>query len=172
MKKILVLSFAMLLCVMCVFVGCSSNEGDNDTTTDEVTTNANTTDEDTTVEDTTAEDTTEANTSDEANDSEEGGASENSALAAYAQGQEAFYEAVNNELLSVHCLARGNSLVYTYNISTVTDAAGAEEYLSYSLESTYSAMLSVVRLEVPDCESIIVEILDQSGNVLASKSYT
>lgn len=171
MKKILVLSFAMLLCVMCVFVGCSSNEGDNDTTTDEVTTNANTTGEDTTAEDTTAEDTTEADTTDEANDSEEGGASENSALVAYAQEQETGFEEGNSDLASIHCLARGNSLVYTYSVATVTDASGAELYIS-TLDSMYSAMLSLVQLEVPDCESVIVEILDQSGNVLASKSYT
>ena len=181
MKKLFVLSLAMLLCVMCVFVGCSKEEGDAEETTDEAvttvaddTTDDDTTEADTTAADTTEEDTTEADTTADAGDSEDGdtAAGDGSALAAYAQEQEAMYEATNTDFMSVHCLVRGNSLVYTYNMSTVTDAAGAEQYLSSSLDSIYSALLSVVQLAAPECDSIVVEVLDQSGSVLASKTYT
>lgn len=181
MKKIFVLSVAMLLCVACIFAGCSKEEeGDAKETTEAVTTvadettEAETTEADTTAADTTEEDTTEADTTADAGDSEDGdtAAGDGSALAAYAQEQEAMYEATNTDFLSVHCLVRGNSLVYTYNMSSVTDTAGAEQYLSSSLDSIYSALLSVVQLAAPECDSIVVEVLDQSGSVLASKTYT
>ena len=181
MKKIFVMSVAMLLCVACIFAGCSKEEaGDAKETTEAVTTvadettEAETTEADTTAADTTEEDTTEADTTADAGDSEDGdtAAGDSSALAAYAQEQEAMYEATNTDFMSVHCLVRGNSLVYTYNMSTVTDAAGAEQYLSSSLDSIYSALLSVVQLAAPECDSIVVEVLDQSGSVLASKTYT
>ena len=180
MKKIFVLSVAMLLCVACIFAGCSKEEeGDAKETTEAVTTEADetteaeTTEADTTAADTTEEDTTEADTTADAGDSEDGdtAAGDGRARAAYAQEQEAEFEDGNNALASIHCLARGNSLVYTYSTAAVTDAAGAELYIS-TLDSMYSVMLPAVQLDVPECDSIVVEVLDQSGSVLASKTYT
>lgn len=179
MKKFFVLSMALLLCVMSVFVGCTKEEVKDEETTAETTaeetTAENTTAQDTTAEDTTAENAdtsadagTTADTSDGAGTN--GSTEENAALAAFAAEQQKPFDAVQSELYSVSCSARGNALVYSYKYAVI-DAATAQATLNNTLDATYASMLTAVQLTVPSCESIIVEILDQSGTVLASKTY-
>ncbi len=172
MKKIFVLSMALLLCVMSVFVGCSKEETEDKDTTAETTaeTTADTTAEDTTAEDadTSADDETTADTSGEAKDS--GSTEENAALVAYAKEQQKALDAAPVEGATIACTARGNALVYSYTYEIEMNATAAQTALD-ALDSTYSSMLTLVQITVPTCESIIIEFLDQSGNVLASKTY-
>jgi len=39
------------------------------------------------------------------------------------------------------------------------------------MESQYATMLSTVQTAVPSCESIIIEILDKDGSVMADTEY-
>lgn len=121
MKKIFALSMALLLCSMCIFVGCSSKDG--------------------------------------------------TALADYAEEQQKALDAAAVDGMTIKCTARDNSLVFSYTYESDLITKESAQTALDSLDSTYSAMLSTVQGAVPGCESVIIEILDQDGSVLADKEY-
>lgn len=70
---------------------------------------------------------------------------------------------------------RDNSLAYVYQFTTdVGDAetikSGLEQSMS-AMEETFNTLLSQVKAEVAETESMIVEYLDKDGNVLLSKEF-
>lgn len=97
-------------------------------------------------------------------------ANSSAALTEYAKKQNDVVGIANSDALTVQCTARGTSLVYTYTYGIDMDSATAQKSLD-SLNSTYSSMLSLVKLTVKDCTSIIVEIKGKSGTVIATKEY-
>lgn len=72
-------------------------------------------------------------------------------------------------------LARGNSLVYSCQYTMdIGDTDLIKSTLDSSLDassSTYESVLSLLKLQVPSAESVIVEYLDMDGNVITSKEY-
>ena len=81
------------------------------------------------------------------------------------------------DMLDIDITARGNSLVYSfkYNIDTSSadkdSMAAALESALDSMSSTFTSILSALQKEVPEAESVIVEYLDNTGNVIVSKEF-
>lgn len=80
------------------------------------------------------------------------------------------------DTMDIKISARGNSLVYSYQykIDLGMDNEVAAESLSSSMdavESTFTSVLSELQKAVPGAESIIVEHLDNAGNVITSKEF-
>mgnify|MGYP002529432244 CR=1 FL=1 len=70
---------------------------------------------------------------------------------------------------------RGNSLAYVYQFTTdvgdtETIKSGLEQSMS-AMEETFNTLLSQVKEEVSETESMIVEYLDMDGNVIYSKEF-
>ena len=99
---------------------------------------------------------------------------------------EAFIESIQDSIdgvsdslessgLKLEVVARGNSLVYSYQYTVdVGDTSAVKDALEQSMEgvaSTFESILSALKLAVPDAESVIVEYLDQGGNLILSKEY-
>lgn len=99
---------------------------------------------------------------------------------------EAFIESIQDQIdgikdslessgMKLDVLARGNSLVYSYQYTMdVGDTSLLKEPLEKAMEgfnSTFESILSALKLTVPDAESVIVEYLDQDGNLILSKEY-
>ncbi len=111
---------------------------------------------------------------------------ETEAPAADGTEMEAFIESIQDQIDSVkdslessgmklEVLARGNSLVYSYQFTIdVGDTSLLKDGLEQGMESaasTFENVLSMLKLAVSDAESVIVEYLDQDGNVIASKEF-
>lgn len=77
--------------------------------------------------------------------------------------------------INMDILARGNSLVYSCQYTMdIGDTDLIKSTLDSSLDassSTYESVLSLLKLQVPSAESVIVEYLDMDGNVITSKEY-
>ena len=121
MKKILAFSMVLLLCSMCIFVGCSSKDSN--------------------------------------------------ALAEYAEEQQKALDAAAIDGITIKCTARDNSLVFSYSYESDLITKDTAQTALDSMESQYATMLSSVQTAVPSCESIIIEILDKDGNVMADTEY-
>jgi len=121
MKKILAFSMVLLLCSMCIFVGCSSKDSN--------------------------------------------------ALAEYAEEQQKALDAAAIEGITVKCTARDNSLVFSYSYESDLITKETAQTALDAMESQYATMLSTVQTAVPSCESIIIEILDKDGSVMADTEY-
>ena len=121
MKKILAVSLGLLLCSMCIFVGCSSKDSN--------------------------------------------------ALAEYAEEQQKALDAAAIEGITVKCTARDNSLVFSYSYESDLITKETAQTALDAMESQYATMLSTVQTAVPSCESIIIEILDKDGSVMADTEY-
>ncbi len=121
MKKILAFSMVLLLCSMCIFVGCSSKDSN--------------------------------------------------ALAEYAEEQQKALDAAAIDGMTIKCTARDNSLVFSYSYESDLITKDTAQTALDSMESQYATMLSSVQTAVPSCESIIIEILDKDGNVMADTEY-
>ncbi|GFI55470.1 hypothetical protein IMSAG013_00514 [Clostridiales bacterium] len=121
MKKILAFSMVLLLCSMCIFVGCSSKDSN--------------------------------------------------ALAEYAEEQQKALDAAAIDGMTIKCTARDNSLVFSYSYESDLITKDNAQTALDSMESQYATMLSSVQTAVPSCESIIIEILDKDGNVMADTEY-
>jgi hypothetical protein len=72
-------------------------------------------------------------------------------------------------------LARGNSLVYSYQYTVdFGDTSALKEALDQALTSqadSFQDLLSSLKSAVPDAESIIVEYLDLNGNIITSREF-
>ena len=121
MKKVLAFSMVLLLCSMCIFVGCSSKDSN--------------------------------------------------ALADYAKEQQKQLDAAAVEGMTIKCTARDNSLVFSYSYESDLITKEIAQTTLDSMESSYSTMLSAVQTVVPSCDSIIIEILDKDGSVMADTEY-
>ena len=121
MKKILAFSMVLLLCSMCIFVGCSSKDSN--------------------------------------------------ALAEYAEEQQKALDAAAIDGMTIKCTARDNSLVFSYSYESDLITKDVAQTTLDAMESQYNAMLSTVQAVVPSCESVIIEILDKDGNVMADTEY-
>ena len=97
----------------------------------------------------------------------------------YIEKEKASLDALSSSYTSLglktNIYAKGNSLVYSYQYTT---DIGSNDFLKESLNSTleslsstYDSLLSMMKIQVPNAESIIVEYLDIDGNVIASKEY-
>ena len=98
----------------------------------------------------------------------------NSALENQAQIDE-MSSAMEGQGMKISVEVRGNSLAYVYQFTTdVGDAetikSGLEQSMS-AMEETFNTLLSQVKAEVAETESMIVEYLDKDGNVLLSKEF-
>lgn len=113
--------------------------------------------------------------------------SETSAAAAGETTLEEYLEANREELneamgsleddgTNMQILARGNSLVYSYQYTTdVGDTAALKAVMDEmmdSLSSMFEVVLGAIQQEVPSAESVIVEFLTQDGELITSKEYT
>lgn len=83
--------------------------------------------------------------------------------------------AMEGQGMKISVEVRGNSLAYVYQFTTdVGDAetikSGLEQSMS-AMEETFNTLLSQVKAEVAETESMIVEYLDKDGNVLLSKEF-
>ncbi len=121
MKKILAFSMVLLLCSMCIFVGCSSKDSN--------------------------------------------------ALAEYAEEQQKALDAAAIDGMTIKCTARDNSLVFSYSYESDLITKETAQTALDAMESQYATMLSTVQTAVPSCESIIIEILDKDGSVMADTEY-
>ncbi len=121
MKKILAFSMVLLLCSMCIFVGCSSKDSN--------------------------------------------------ALAEYAEEQQKALDAAAIDGMTIKCTARDNSLVFSYSYESDLITKETAQTALDAMESQYATMLSTVQTAVPSCESIIIEILDTDGSVMADTEY-
>jgi len=111
----------LILCSMCIFVGCSSKDSN--------------------------------------------------ALAEYAEEQQKALDAAAIEGITVKCTARDNSLVFSYSYESDLITKETAQTALDAMESQYATMLSTVQTAVPSCESIIIEILDKDGSVMADTEY-
>lgn len=77
--------------------------------------------------------------------------------------------------MNIEILARGNSLVYSYQYTTdVGDAAQVKPLLDEamdSLGSVFESSLSSIKLVVPSTESVVVEYLTKDGDLITSKEF-
>lgn len=121
MKKILAFSMVLLLCSMCIFVGCSSKDSN--------------------------------------------------ALAEYAEEQQKALDAAAIDGMTIKCTTRDNSLVFSYSYESDLITKETAQTALDAMESQYATMLSTVQTAVPSCESIIIEILDKDGSVMADTEY-
>lgn len=165
MKKALTLTMAALLCVASLtFLASCTTGGDNSSNSVEDSSNSSSS-----VEDNSDSSASDSSTSD-SSASDSSASAGDDAITAFAKEQDDLLASSSTEMMEIHCLARGKSLVYTYTYDIDLDAATAQTSLD-GLESTYSTLLSTVQLAVPDCESIIIEILGKDGSVLATSEF-
>ena len=103
----------------------------------------------------------------------------NSALEEYISENQAQIDEMSSAMegqgMKISVEVRGNSLAYVYQFTTdVGDAetikSGLEQSMS-EMEETFNTLLSQVKAEVAETESMIVEYLDKDGNVLLSKEF-
>ena len=102
------------------------------------------------------------------------------------QAMEAFIANIQDEIddmtaslqesgMNLKVVARGNSLAYVYQYNTdLGDTSLVKDALEQSLDSmasVFTSVLSSLKEAVPDAESVIVEYLDQDGNVIVSKEF-
>lgn len=77
--------------------------------------------------------------------------------------------------LKIEVVARGNSLVYSYQYTIDLDdlsavRAALEESMD-AVSSTFENVLDQLQSAVPDAESVIVEYLSKDGQLIYSKEY-
>lgn len=77
--------------------------------------------------------------------------------------------------MKMKVFARGKSLVYSYqytiDLGDTSLLKSTFEQALASTESTFSSVLSAMKLVVPDAESVTVEYLDKAGKVIVSKEF-
>lgn len=77
--------------------------------------------------------------------------------------------------MKMKVFARGKSLVYSYqytiDLGDTSLLKSTFEQALASTESTFSSVLSAMKLVVPDAESVTVEYLDKAGKVIISKEF-
>ena len=77
--------------------------------------------------------------------------------------------------MKMKVFARGKSLVYSYqytiDLGDTSLLKSTFEQALASMESTFSSVLSAMKLVVPDAESVTVEYLDKAGKVIVSKEF-
>lgn len=83
--------------------------------------------------------------------------------------------ALEGQGMNLSVEVRGNSLAYVYQFTTdvgdtETIKSGLEQSMS-AMEETFNTLLSQVKEEVSETESMIVEYLDMDGNVIYSKEF-
>jgi FlaG/FlaF family flagellin (archaellin) len=109
-------------------------------------------------------------------------ASEETALETYVNGDD-FQQTIaelsvsyESQGISLLVKAEGNSLIYTCqytgDIDTESTKAVLEEYLaSDTTMTTFSGLLTSIKLYAPDTESVVVEYTDKDGNLITSYEY-
>ncbi len=84
-------------------------------------------------------------------------------------------ESMKAQGMNIKVLARDKSLVYSYQLTTESaDISQMKETLESGLESqasTFTQVLSGVKMMAPDTKSVIVEYLDKNGDVIVSKEF-
>lgn len=86
------------------------------------------------------------------------------------------FRASLGDSMEMDVVARGNSLVYVYKYKSDLGAdndtvAAALDSALDSMESTFTGILSSLRTQIPEAESVIVEYLDKDGNLILSREF-
>ncbi|MCL2487904.1 MAG: DUF4854 domain-containing protein [Oscillospiraceae bacterium] len=81
-----------------------------------------------------------------------------------------FASTINSAEVNGSCKASGSTLIFSYKMSMIADKETAELILD-STDEANAKLLSQAKSADIGCKAVIVEYLDASGNVLASKEY-
>ena len=76
--------------------------------------------------------------------------------------------------MELKVIARGNSLVYSYQYTTISSSDVMKSTLDKAMESTvdtFNTVLKDLKKQVKSAESVIVEYLDKEGEVITSKEF-
>ena len=89
---------------------------------------------------------------------------------------EAYLDALEGTGMTMEIVSRGNSLVYSYKYTdeTIENTEEMKSALETSMgtqEETFKTVLSSIQSVVPSAESIIVEYLDNAGEIIASFEF-
>lgn len=76
---------------------------------------------------------------------------------------------------TLEVIARGNSLVYQFQYTMdLGDTSVIQPMLEQTMDtltSTFESIYDVLKLAVPDAQSLVVEYLDKDGNMLVYREY-
>ena len=181
MKKILAILASLTMCLS--FAACGEEKKDESSAKTESSSVAEVSSEEA-VEESSEKTVEESSEEEDSEEAEETGAEVTTgsyeSVQAFIDGNQETFDAFKESLagsgLSMEILARGNSLVYSYQYTdtSIQDTEEMKTALESSMESqkeTFNTVLSSVQLAVPSTESVIVEYFDSEGDIIATFEF-